>query len=309
MRIVILDGHALNPGDLSWDAFSALGECVVHERTAPEAVHARIENAEIVLTNKVTLSAELLGRLPKLRYIGVLATGYDVVDVAAAAARGITVTNVPAYGTRSVAQHTIALLLELTNHVGLHAAEVRGGAWSRSRDWCYWTRPLTELDGLTLGIIGNGRIGSAVARIADALGMHVVTVSSRDGDEAMQGLFGRSDVVSLHCPLTPKTRELINRDSLAYFKPGALLINTARGGLINEGDLAQALNAGQLGGAALDVLCSEPPPPENPLLRAANCIITPHQAWATLAARQRLMQIAAENLRCFLHGEVQNRVR
>ena len=307
MKIVVLDGHTLNPGDLSWDAVHALGSCTIYERSTPAEVVSRACDAEAVLTNKTVLSAELLGALPKLRYIGVLATGYNVVDVAAARARGITVTNVPGYGTRSVAQHTMALLLELSNHVGLHARQSAMGTWSAARDFCYWDRPLRELDGLTMGIVGYGAIGRCVAGLARAFGMSVIA-TSRKRPEAethlcwmpLDELLGSSDMVSLHCPLTDETRALISPRTLTLMKPGAFLINTSRGPLIDEPALAAALCAGQIAGAALDVLSTEPPPGDHPLLSAPNCLITPHQAWASGAARTRLLAAAAENLRAFL---------
>jgi glycerate dehydrogenase len=311
MRIVVLDGHTLNPGDLSWESLAALGELTVHERTPAAEIVARAAGAGILLTNKTPLTGETLGRLPELRYIGVLATGYNVVDTQAAAARGIPVTNVPEYGTASVVQLVFAHLLNFCNHAAEHVASVRAGAWSRSPDFCFWEHPLVELSGLTLGIVGAGRIGSAVARVAEAFGMRVL-VSGRPGgrQEAggfprtdLQTLFRESDVVSLHCPLTEETRGLVNRDLLGCMKPGAFLINTSRGPLVVEADLAAALNEGVIGGAGLDVLGTEPPAPDNPLLNARNCYITPHIAWATLAARRRLIQTACENVRAFLAGQ------
>ena len=311
MRIVVLDGHTLNPGDLSWESLAALGELTVHERTPAAEVVSRAAGAGILLTNKTPLSAATIGQLPELRYIGVLATGYNVVDTEAAAARGIPVTNVPEYGTASVVQLVFAHLLNFCNHAAEHVASVRAGAWSRSPDFCFWEHPLVELSGLTLGIVGAGRIGSAVARVAEAFGMRVL-VSGRPGgrQEAggfprtdLQTLFRESDVVSLHCPLTEETRGLVNRDLLGCMKPGAFLINTSRGPLVVEADLAAALNEGVIGGAGLDVLGTEPPAPDNPLLNARNCYITPHIAWATLAARRRLIQTACENVRAFLAGQ------
>jgi len=313
MKIVVLDGHTLNPGDLSWDAFHALGICTIYERTAPGEVLSRARDAEVVLTNKTVLSADTLASLPRLRYIGVLATGYNVVDVDAARARDITVTNVPGYGTRSVAQHTMALLLELSNHVGLHAHQVARGRWSEAQDWCYWDRPLLELDGLTMGIVGYGAIGRRVAELARAFGMKVLATSrTRQATGAeirwtpLDELLGSSDVVSLHCPLTDETRSMINERSLALMKPTAFLINTSRGPLIDEPALAAALRAGQISGAALDVLSVEPPPPDHPLLSVPICLMTPHQAWASGAARARLLAAAAENLRAFLVGSSVN---
>ncbi len=314
MRIVVLDGFTLNPGDLSWDELRSLGDCEIHERTAPEATCERAAGAEIVLTNKVVLDAPVLARLPRLRYIGVLATGYNVVDLEAARARGIVVTNVPAYSTRSVAQLTFALLLELTHHVGHHAQTVREGRWSQSRDFSYADTPLIELEGLTMGLIGYGRIGAAVSELAAAFGM-TVWAHTRTRPRAtpvpvrrveLEPLFRQSDVVSLHCPLTPETRHLVNAERLAWMKPTAFLLNTGRGPLVDEAALADALIRGRLAGAGLDVLSSEPPAPDHPLLRAPHCLITPHFGWATGAARQRLMKIAVANVRAFLEGESQN---
>jgi glycerate dehydrogenase len=314
MRIVVLDGYTLNPGDLGWQAFKALGDCAVYDRTTPAETVPQATGAQIVLTNKVVLGRAEIARLPMVKYIGVLATGTNVVDLAAAREAGILVTNVPAYSTQSVAQTTMALLLELTQHVGQHSAGVHQGKWSASRDWCYWEKPLIELDGLTMGIIGVGRIGAAVARLARAFGMRVLAATRRPvapSAEAwetvtLETLLRQSDVVSLHCPLTPETRVLINAKTLALMKPTALLLNTSRGLLIDEAALAEALNSGRLAGAGLDVLSEEPPPPNNPLLGARNCYITPHLGWGTRAARQRLMDVAVENLRAFLAGRPRN---
>ena len=308
MKIVVLDGYALNPGDLSWDEVSQLGDLTIHDRTPADEVVARSCEAEALLTNKAPLSREAIESLPRLRYIGVLATGYNVVDVSAARERDIVVTNIPAYGTRSVAQHAFALLLELTNAVGLHAASVRAGDWNANPDWCYWKQPLRELDGATVGLIGRGKIGEAFARLCEAAGMRVISVSSKDGRPALEVLLSSSDVISLHCPLIPQTQAIINRETLTLCKPGAFLINTSRGPLIDEQALADALDSGRLAGAALDVLSTEPPNPDNPLLRARNCIVTPHIAWASAAARVRLMSIAAGNLRAFLAGDPCNAV-
>lgn len=308
MHIVVLDGHTLNPGDLSWDELCALAPCDIHERTAQEQLHARAKYADILITNKAPLRRQHFAELPKLKYIGVTATGYNIVDSAAARERGIVVTNVPTYGTRSVAQMTFALLLELTQHAGLHSWRVREGAWSASVDWCFWERPLIELDGLTLGLVGFGRIGRAVAELAIAFGMNI-QVTTRTPPAALppgvrvvalDELFRTSDVVSLHCPLTPETEKLVNAGRLALMKPTAFLLNTSRGPLIDEVALADALNHRRLAGAGLDVLSVEPPPASNPLLVAKNCLITPHIAWATRAARARLMQVAVENVRAFL---------
>lgn len=313
MRIVVLDGHTLNPGDLSWDELREAGEVIVHPRSAPAEVVPRLAEADAALTNKVPLGREIIAQLPKLRYIGVTATGYNIVDVNAAKERGIVVTNVPAYGTSSVAQATFALLLELTNRAGHHAQTVREGRWSQSPDFCYWDWPLVELAGLTLGIVGYGRIGKQVAAIGRAFGMTVVATQNTPrptGDETrvveLETLLKESDVVSLHCPLTPQTKHLINRDRIAFMKPSAFLLNTSRGPLIVDADLAEALHAGHLAGAGLDVLSVEPPPPDNPLFHAPNCFITPHQAWATRAARQRLMNVTIENIRAYSRGQPVN---
>lgn len=314
MKIVVLDGCPLNPGDLNWLELEALGSCRIFDRTAPEQTVARAAQAEILLTNKVILNRETLAVLPHLRYIGVLATGYNVVDIAAACERGILVTNVPGYSTRAVAQLTFALLLELTHGVGHHAQTVRDGRWTGSSDFAYWDHPLLEISGRTLGVVGFGQIGREVASIAQAFGMRVLIhtrtrpVSLPAGLEfvALDDLFARADVVSLHCPLTPETQNLINARRLAQMKPSAILLNTSRGPLVEEAALADALNAGRLAGAALDVLSTEPPPAHNPLLTAKNCFITPHFGWATRAARERLMKIAVANLRAFLAGKPQN---
>ncbi len=314
MRIVVLDGYTLNPGDLDWGALKSLGACEIHDRTPPAQVLPRAADAEIVLTNKTVLSRDLICALPKLRYIGVLATGTNIVDLATARERGIPVTNVPAYATTSVAQLTFALLLELTLHVGHHAKTVREGRWARSEDFCYWDRPLVELAGLTLGIVGFGSIGQAVARIAQAFGMTVLAHTwplpqPPPPDVALldlETIFRRSDVVSLHCPLTPDTHHLVNAERLSWMKPTAFLLNTGRGPLVDEPALAAALNSGRIAGAGLDVLSVEPPPADNPLLRTKNCLITPHIAWATAAARERLMTVAVENVRAFLAGRPQN---
>jgi glycerate dehydrogenase len=314
MNIVVLDGHTLNPGDLSWDALKQLGSCAIHDRTPPEEVAARARNAEVVLTNKTVLVRDTILALPKLKYIGVLATGYNVVDIAAAKERDIPVTNVPDYGTPSVAQHTFALLLELAHHVGHHAQTVREGRWTRSADFCYWDHPLIELHGLTFGIIGFGKIGRAVTKLADAFGMCILIHSrSRPVDlpapyefANLDELLSRSDVVSLHCPLTPDNKQFVNADRLASMKQTAFLLNTSRGPLLDEQAVANALNSGKLAGAGLDVLSVEPPKADNPLLSARNCLVTPHIAWATRAARARLMNIAVENVREFVAGRARN---
>ncbi len=313
MKIVVLDGHTLNPGDLSWEPLRALGECEIHQRSAPGEVVLRATEASAIITNKVAITREQMALLPNLRYIGVTATGYNIVDVAAARERGIDVCNVPTYGTRSVAQMTFALLLELTQHVGDHAKSVRDGRWTRSPDFCYWDHPLIELDGLTMGIIGFGRIGRAVGELALAFGMRVLVATRRALDlppgmvrADLDDLFRQSDVISLHCPLTPETRNVVNAARLQLMKPSALLINTSRGPLVEEAALADALNSGRLAGAALDVLAVEPPPATNPLLSAKNCLITPHIAWATHAARARLMDTSVANVRAFLAGKPEN---
>lgn len=312
MRIVVLDGYALNPGDLSWESLARLGDCVIHDRTAAADIVARATGATAVLTNKTPLTATTLAALPELRYVGVLATGHNVVDSAAARARGIPVTNVPTYGTRSVAQHVFALILEHTQHVGLHAAAVREGRWTRSADFCFWDTPLVELDGLTLGIVGYGRIGQAVARIGAAFGMRVVTHSRRPVPSGevenvpLDEVFRRSDFLSLHCPLTAETQGLVNAERLGLMRPSAVIVNTGRGPLIVEADLAAALHAGRIGGALLDVLSVEPPRPDNPLLTAPRCLITPHQAWGTRAARARLLAVAVDNVRAWLAGTPTN---
>ncbi len=313
-RIVVLDGHTLNPGDLDWRSIEMLGELTVHPRTAPEEILFRADGAEILLTNKTPLNAEIIGALPALRFVGVLATGFNVVDTAAAAARGIPVCNVPGYGTASVAQHVFSLLLELAQRTGHHADTVRNGRWNTCPDFCYWDFPLVELAGRTLGIIGYGSIGEAVARIGLAFGMKIIASARRprsvDGVEfvSSEEIFRRADVVTLHCPLTDETRSLVNATRIATMKSGAFLINTGRGPLIAEQDLADALNAGRIAGAGLDVLSTEPPAPGNPLFGAKNCIITPHIAWATHASRARLMNVVADNIRAFLAGKPQNAV-
>ncbi len=310
MRIVVLDGFTMNPGDLEWRALEALGDLKVYERTPVEQVVPRAAGAAVVLTNKTPLDAEAIRALPELAFIGVLATGYNVVDLAAARARGIPVSNVPAYSTRSVQQMTFALLLELTQKCGEHDRAVKAGEWARCEDFMFQFGPLVELDGLTLGVVGFGTIGRAVAQTALSFGMRVVTASrTRPADlppgvewVTVEELFRCADVVSLHCPLTPDTREIVCDRTLAWMKPSALLINTGRGGLVDEAALARALNDGRLAGAGVDVLSTEPPDPSNPLLAAKNCVITPHCAWATRAARQRLLDITVANVQAFQSG-------
>jgi glycerate dehydrogenase len=311
-KIVVVDGYTANPGDLDWQPFLQLGECTIHDRSTPAEVVVRAAGAEVILTNKAIVDAAAIAALPALRYIGVTATGYNNVDVAAARARRIPVCNVPEYGTANVAQAVFALLLELTNRTGHHAETVRQGRWSASKDFCYWDGSLIELSGLTLGIVGYGRIGQAVARIARAFGMRILACrrTGEVGTDAeavdLDTLFRSSDVISLHCPLTPETRGLVDAARIAQMKPTAFLINTSRGPLIQEADLVEALNAGRIAGAGLDVLSVEPPAPDHPLIRARNCIITPHIAWATKAARARLLEASAENLRAFLAGAPRN---
>lgn len=313
MRIVLLDGYVLNPGDLNWDALRALGPCEIYDRTPAEEVVARARDAEIVLVNKVDLTRQVLSQLPRLKYVGVLATGYNCVDVEAARERGVLVANVPTYGTASVSQMVLAHLLNLTQHVAAHAQSVAGGGWSQSKDWCYWEYPLVELADLTMGIVGFGRIGRTTARLALAFGMQVLAyevtpIAAVDGVRQvdLETLFRQSDAISLHCPLTPDTHQLVNAPRLALMKPSAYLINTSRGGLVDEQALAEALEGGRIAGAGLDVLSTEPPSPDNPLLKARNCCITPHIAWATRSARQRLLDIVVANLRGFFAGQPEN---
>jgi glycerate dehydrogenase len=316
MNIVVLDGYTLNPGDLSWGSLKELGEVTIYDRTGADKIVERAQHAEIVLTNKTPLRAETLEKLPKLKYIGVLATGYDVVDSAEAARRGIYVTNVPTYSTDSVAQFVFALLLELCHRVAAHSEAARGGEWASSLDFCFTKSPLIELSDKTMGIVGLGRIGTRTARIAQAFGMKVLAYSHSGKPSPIGGvtmtdldeLLSVSDVVSLHCPLTSETNQLMNAARLERMKPTAMLINTSRGKLINEQDLADALYNGAIAGAALDVLSIEPPPQDHPLLRAPNCVITPHIAWATKEARTRLMEVAVGNIREFLGGSPANAV-
>jgi glycerate dehydrogenase len=313
-RIVVLDGHVLNPGDLGWEALAALGELVVHDRTPQDLLFERALGAQILVTNKTALDRALLARLPGLRGIAVLATGFDAVDARAAREHGVVVCNVPAYSTASVAQHTLALLLELSSHVGLHAAAVRAGEWAQNPDFSFWKEPLRELDGQSFGIVGLGAIGLRVAALARALGMRVLATPSRRLSGPPEGvayreldaLFREADVVSLHCPLNDVTRRVVRRERLLTMRNTALLINTARGALIDEADLALALETGLIAGAALDVLAVEPPPPDHPLLRAPHCLITPHLAWTTRAARERLLGVTVENIAGILHGRPKN---
>ena len=315
-NIVVLDGYTLNPGDMSWDALKKLGNCTIYDRTAPADVVERCKDADIVLTNKVPMREVEMSQLPRLRYIGVLATGYNIVDTVAAASRGIVVTNIPAYSTNSVAQMVFAHLLNIVNATQQHTDSVRRGDWCRCADFSYMLSPQTELAGKTMGIIGLGNIGRAVAKIADAFGMRVVARTSKQADELpayitpmpMERILAESDVLTLHCPLTADTQHLINADTLAQMKEGAILINTGRGPLIDEGAVADALNNGHLRAAGFDVLAVEPASSENPLLTARNAFFTPHIAWATYEARVRLMDIMVNNIVAFLAGNVVNKV-
>lgn len=317
MKLVILDGYAENPGDLRWDALRRFGELTVYDRTNPddaEEIARRIGGAEIVITNKTPVSREVFDACKNLRLVAVLATGYNIVDAAYAKQRGIPVCNVPTYGTEAVAQYAIALLLEICSQVGHHSAAVRAGRWSESPDFCFWDTPLIELAGKTMGIIGFGRIGRAVGRIARAMGMRVLACGSRPTEEgrAIAGYVGlpellrQADVVSLHCPLTPQTEKIINRETLSMMKPGAILLNNARGALLDEQAVADALNEGRLYAAGVDVASSEPILADNPLLTAKNCFITPHISWACKECRERILQATIENIAAFLAGSPVN---
>ncbi|MGM9823968.1 MAG: D-2-hydroxyacid dehydrogenase [Muribaculaceae bacterium] len=316
MKIVILDGFTTNGGDLSWNGISELGDLTVYDRTAPGEVIDRCHGAEAVLTNKVIITDEVMQALPQLKYIGVMATGYNVVDIDAARRRGIVVTNVPAYSTPSVAQMVFAHLLNITNQVALHDRQVHEGRWADNQDFCFYSAPLIELAGKQMGIVGLGQTGSAVAKIALALGMRVMAFTSKAQESLPEGItkgslnevFATSDVVSLHCPLTPQTKHLVNAQRLALMKPSAIVINTGRGPLVNEQDLADALNNGTIAAAAVDVLSTEPPAADNPLLSARNCHITPHIAWASQAARARLIDTLTSNLKGYISGNVVNNV-
>ncbi len=315
MRIVVLDGVPLNPGDLSWDPLEQFGECVIYDRTASEEVANRCAGAEILLANKTRIGGDTIEQDSTLRYIGVLATGYNNIDLSAASKHGVVVTNVPAYATDSVAQMVFAHILNLASGLAHHAGSVREGGWSSSNDWSYWNTSLIEVAGLTLGIVGHGRIGQAVGRLGRAFGMIVVAYDPNRGRDhsntdveylSLDELFRRSDVVTLHCPLTEETRGLVNRDRLGMMKPSAVLINTSRGPLVDEAALAEALQNDTIAGAGLDVLAMEPPAPANALVRSPRCYITPHIAWATYAARKRLLDIAASNIAAFLAGHPTN---
>lgn len=316
MKIVALDGYAANPGDLSWDELKALGECVIYDRTAPEEVLERAADAEVVLTNKVVITAEMMAALPQLKYIGVMATGYNIVDIDAARERGIIVTNIPSYSTDSVAQMVFAHILNIAQQVQHHSEAVHQGRWTSSKDFCFWDTPLIELRGKKLGIVGLGNTGYTTTRIAIGFGMEVYAYTSKSSFQLppeikkmeLDQLFSECDIISLHCLLTDKTRELVNAARLKLMKPTAILINTGRGQLVNEQDLADALNNGQIYAAGLDVLSQEPPKADNPLLTARNCYITPHIAWASAAARERLMGILLDNLKGYMEGKVINNV-
>ena len=317
MKIVVLDGYAANPGDLSWSEVEAMGVCVVYDRTSPAELMERAKDAEVLLTNKTVLDAAAIHALPALRYIGVLATGYNIVDIDAARQRGIVVTNIPAYSTDSVAQMVFAHLLNISLRVEHHAEAVRQGRWAACKDFCFWDTPLVELSGKTMGIVGLGHTGMRTARIAQAFGMKVEAWTSKSAlqlppdirkAESLEQLFAQADVLSLHCPLTKDTQGLVNARRLSLMKPTAILVNTSRGPVVDEQALADALNAGRIYAAGLDVLSSEPPRADNPLLRARNCFITPHIAWASTEARQRLMRIAVDNLHAWLDGKPVNNV-
>ncbi len=317
MNIVVLDGYTLNPGDISWDCFTTLGDLKVYDRTPPDQIIHRIGDARAVLTNKTPITDDIMAACPSLKYIGVLATGFNVVDTRAAAIRGITVTNVPTYGTDAVAQHVFALMLELCSHVGAHSDAVNKGRWTASQDFCFWDYPIIEIAGKTLGVVGFGRIGQAVARVAQAFGMTVLandSVSSYSGNEknirfvSFGELLKESDIISLHCPLTNETNGMIHTETIDKMKTGVLIINTSRGGLVVEKDLADALQNGKVGGAGLDVLPIEPPGPGSALIGAPNCIITPHIAWAARESRDRLMETACKNLASYLTGKIVNKV-
>ena len=316
MNIVILDGYTANPGDLSWQGLEEIGEVTVYDRTKADETVARAADADIVLTNKVIISREIIAQLPRLKYIGVLATGYNVVDIEAAHERGITVTNVPAYSTESVAQMVFAHLLTVTNRTEHYAIENRNGRWTKNPDFCYWDFSHMELAGKTFGIVGLGNIGRRVAEIATAFGMHVKALTSKSADAlpaniekaTLESILSTSDVLSLHCPLTDKTRHLINRETLQQMKPTAILINTGRGPLVDDQAVADALSGGRLAAFCADVLTEEPPKADNPLLKQPNAYMTPHIAWASKEARVRLVQVATDNVRAFINGRPQNMV-
>lgn len=314
MKIVVLDGYAANPGDLTWEGLKTIGECTLYDRTTPEEVLQRAAGAEVILTNKVIINADHLAALPELKYIGVLATGYNVVDTAAAKERGIIVTNIPAYSTASVAQMVFAHILNITTHVSHHSEEVRKGRWTNNQDFCFWDTPLMELREKKIGLVGLGNTGYSTARVAIGFGMQVYAFTSKSHFQLqpeikkmdLDPLFSECDIISLHCPLTAETHELVNARRLATMKPTAILINTGRGPLINEQDLADALNNGKIRAAGVDVLSTEPPRANNPLLTAKNCYITPHIAWATTEARERLMTLVISNLQSYVAEKPEN---
>jgi glycerate dehydrogenase len=312
MQIVVLDGYTLNPGDNPWDDVARLGELTVYDRTPSEKIVERAQDADVLIINKVPITVGILAQLPRLKFVAVTATGYNVVDTAATRERGIPVSNVPVYGTNSVAQYAFALLLELCHRVGLHDAAVKEGKWSSNIDWCFWLTPLVELTGKRMGIVGFGRIGRRVGEIAHAFGMEVLAYDVLRGSSPdyapfawreIREIFAEADVITLHCLQTAENTGMVNRDLLRLMKPSAFFINAARGGLVVEQDLADALNAGQIAGAAVDVVSTEPIRPGNPLLTARNCIITPHMAWGALAARQRIMTTTAENIAAWMAGK------
>ena len=313
-KIVVLDGYTENPGDLSWDAFKEFGEITVYDRTPADQIITRIGDAEYVYTNKVPITRATMEACPNLKFIGVLATGYNVIDVATAKEKGIVVCNVPTYGTMSVAQYSIALMLEVCHHIGHHSETVKEGKWAGNADWCYWDYPLIELEGKSLGIIGFGRIGRQEARVAKALGMNIYAHDPHPTEEgralaeylSLDDLLAKSDFISLHCNLTAENEGMINKANIAKMKDGVILINNARGQLVNEQDLTDALNSGKVAAAALDVVSTEPIKNDNPLLKAKNCIITPHISWAPKESRQRIMDISVENLKKFIAGEAIN---
>lgn len=315
MKIVVLDGYTLNPGDISWEGMEAFGEVTVYDRTKAEEVVERIGDAEVVYTNKTPITKETMDACPGMKFIGVLATGYNIVDVAAAKEKGIPVSNIPTYGTAAVSQFAIALLLELCHHIGEHSDAVKAGEWTSNPDWCFWKYPLVELAGKNMGIIGFGRIGQDTGKIAQALGMKVLAYDAFKRPELesdtckyvdLDTLLAESDVISLHCPLFPDTEGIINKDTIAKMKDGVMIINDSRGPLIVEQDLRDALDSGKVAGAALDVVSTEPIQMDNPLLGAKNVILTPHIAWAPKESRQRLMDIAVDNLKCYVDGKPQN---
>lgn len=315
MKIVVLDGYTLNPGDISWEGMEAFGDVTVYDRTKAEEVVERIGDAEVVYTNKTPITKETLDACPNVKFIGVLATGYNIVDIAAAKEKGIPVSNIPTYGTAAVSQYAIALLLELCHHIGEHSDAVKAGEWTSNPDWCFWKHPLVELDGKTMGIIGFGRIGQDTGKIAQSLGMKVLAYDAFKRPELesetchyvdLDTLLKESDVISLHCPLFPDTEGIINKDTIAKMKDGVMIINDSRGPLIVEKDLREALDSGKVAGAAVDVVSTEPIEMDNPLIGAKNVIITPHIAWAPKESRQRLMNIAVDNLKCYVENKPQN---